>query len=57
MPGKYSGEANKEFYQQILSFGPDVEVLSPISVREEVAQRIKNMLSLYSVQKDCTLNP
>lgn len=46
----------KEFYQQILSFGPDVEVLSPISVREEVAQRIKNMLSLYSVQKGCTLN-
>lgn len=47
----------KEFYQQILSFGPDVEVLSPVSVREEVSQRIKNMLSLYSVQKDCTLNP
>lgn len=47
----------KEFYQQILSFGPDVEVLSPVSVREEVSQRIKNMLSLYTVQKDCTLNP
>ncbi len=47
----------KEFYQQILSFGPDVEVLSPVSVREEVSQRIKNMLSSYSVQKDCTLNP
>ncbi len=46
----------REFYQQILSFGSDVEVLSPTFVREEIVQRIKNMLTLYSVQKDCTLN-
>lgn len=36
-----------ELYQQLLSFGPDVEVLSPDFIRNEVIHRIKEMQNLY----------
>lgn len=38
---------SRELYQQLLSFGPDVEVLSPESVRDEMAQKIAEMMNLY----------
>lgn len=38
---------SRELYQQLLSFGPDVEVLSPESVRNEMAQKITEMQNLY----------
>ncbi|MBA6151441.1 helix-turn-helix transcriptional regulator [Gelidibacter maritimus] len=38
---------NKELYQLLLSYGPDVEVLAPDVVREEIALRIKNTNTIY----------
>lgn len=38
---------NKELYQQILSFGCDVEVLEPQFVREEIAMRIEQIHKMY----------
>lgn len=38
---------NRELYQLLLSFGPDVEVISPISVREEMKEKIKEMATIY----------
>lgn len=38
---------SRELYQQLLSFGPDVEVLSPESVRNEMVQKIAEMQNLY----------
>jgi predicted DNA-binding transcriptional regulator YafY len=44
-----------ELEQQILSFGPDVEVLSPDSYREYIKEKIFNNYKKYlPVQKDCT---
>jgi predicted DNA-binding transcriptional regulator YafY len=48
---------NRELEQQILSFGPDVEVLSPESFRNQIAKKIKeNFKKYFSVQNDCTDN-
>lgn len=38
---------NNEFYQRLLSFGSDVEVLEPQSVREEMAQHAEKLYNLY----------
>ena len=46
---------NRELEQQILSFGPDVEVLSPESFRNQIGEKIKeNFNKYFPVQKDCT---
>lgn len=47
---------NKELYQQIFSFIPDVEIISPQWLREEIQQKIQENLQKYlSVHKNCTL--
>tara|TARA_R110000868_G_scaffold106365_5_gene291778 strand:- start:3680 stop:4675 length:996 start_codon:yes stop_codon:yes gene_type:complete len=38
---------NQELYQTILSFGEDVEVVSPAIVREVVAEKVKKMNQIY----------
>ncbi len=38
---------NQELYQLLLSFGEDVEVLSPEKARREMVERIKNMKNNY----------
>ena len=46
---------NYELEQQILSFGPDVEVLAPDNYREYIREKILNNYKKYApVQKDCT---
>ena len=46
---------NNELEQQILSFGPDLEVLAPESFREQIKQKAAKMYEKYfAVQKDCT---
>lgn len=45
----------KELEQQIFSFGPDVEILSPAWLRDEFSKKIANYLKLYfPVQNLCT---
>ena len=39
---------NKEFESLILSFGPDVEVIEPAELREQIYKRIEILYSLYS---------
>ncbi len=44
----------RELEQQILSFGPDVEVLSPVAFRVQIAEKIAdNDKKYFSVQNDC----
>lgn len=44
----------RELEQQILSFGPDVEVLSPVAFRVQIAEKIAdNYEKYFSVQNDC----
>lgn len=38
---------NKEFYQKVLSFGKDVEVVAPQSVRDEIKKIITEMQQKY----------
>ena len=38
---------NKEFYQRLLSFGSDVEVLEPQFVREEMTKNAQKLYELY----------
>ena len=46
---------NLELEQQILSFGPDLEVLAPDDFRAQVAEKVKQMCELYKpVQNGCT---
>lgn len=40
---------NDELFTQLLSFGPSLSVLSPSLVREEMAQRISQMMEFYHV--------
>ena len=42
----------QELEQQIFSFGPDVEVISPLWLREQFIQRIKDCLKIYSLNDD-----
>lgn len=45
----------RELTQQIFSFIPDIEVLSPLWLREEIKAKIEKNLSKYtSMQKECT---
>lgn len=39
---------NRELYQQLLSFGPDVEVLEPGGVRQEMARFAQSMAEKYN---------
>ncbi len=39
---------NREFYQQIFSFIPDIEVVSPQWLREEIIEKIEDNLKKYS---------
>ncbi len=39
---------NKELYQLLLSFGPDIEVLDPPEIRQKMAQYAKEMLEKYN---------
>lgn len=49
---------NKEFYQLLLSFGPDIEILEPAEIRMKMADYAQQMIEKYNnvlpVQKDCT---
>jgi len=48
---------NRELFQQIFSFIPDVEVVSPQWLREEIKAKIAENLKKYeSMQKDCIVN-
>lgn len=38
---------NREFYQRLLSFGGDIEILSPDFVREEMAKKAEELYHLY----------
>lgn len=39
---------NPELYQLILSFGDDVEVISPIDVRKQTKEKVQNSFNLYN---------
>ena len=49
---------NKELYQLLLSFGPDIEILEPAEIRLKMADYAQQMAEKYNkvspVQKDCT---
>lgn len=46
---------NKELDQQLLSFGPDLEVISPASFREHIGEIIRKSYEKYfPMQKGCT---
>lgn len=46
---------NKELVSKLLSFGCDIEVVEPHSLRKELARQIAKLNNKYSlVQKDCT---
>ena len=38
---------NREFYQRLLSFGGDIEIISPDSVRKEMAKKAEELYNLY----------
>lgn len=40
-------EPNNEFYGRILQMGAGLEVISPDSIREEIAQRVQDLANLY----------
>ena len=40
-------EPNNEFYGRILQMGAGLEVISPVSIRDEIAQRVQDLASLY----------
>lgn len=46
---------NRELTAQLLSFGPDVEILSPDSVRDRISKKIEeNFKKYFPVHDDCT---
>lgn len=46
---------NKELEALLLSFGPQVEILQPLWLREQFAEKIQENFKIYfSMQKDCT---
>lgn len=48
----------RELTQQILSFGPDVEVISPESLRAEISKKIEESFKNYqTTNNDCTVQP
>lgn len=42
-----------DFYQALLHLGPDVEVLSPESVRDDMKKLIQEMAEKYKICEDC----
>ena len=47
----------RELDQQILSFGPDVEVLSPLHYREHIKEKLEESVKKYvPVQDGCIIN-
>jgi len=38
---------NNEFYQQVFSFGPDLEIISPPQIRKFVKNKLKECLKKY----------
>ena len=44
-------EPNNEVYGRILSIGAGLEVVSPDSVRKEIAQRVRDLANLYPHEK------
>lgn len=40
-------EPNNEFYGRILQMGAGLEIVSPKSVRDEMAQRVHDLATLY----------
>lgn len=49
---KFHVQINNELEAKILSLGNDVEVLSPASLRESIAERIKELYTLYVANND-----
>lgn len=48
---------NRELESIILSFGDDVEVLEPLSLRKGISNKINNLCKKYeTMQNDCTNN-
>lgn len=46
---------NNELEQQILSFGPDLEVIAPEDYRAQIAEKVKKLYEIYTpVQAECT---
>lgn len=45
-------EKNKELIQTIMSFGSDVEVISPVEIRNEVKRNIQILMERYSDTKN-----
>ena len=46
---------NKEFESRLFSYGPQVEVISPLWLRMQISEKMKETLKKYStVQKECT---
>src|SRR5690606_27530724 len=39
---------NRELYQLILSFGEDIEIISPVELREEIKEKINKMNDIYN---------
>lgn len=55
---KISVRPNKELEALLLSFGPQLEVLSPDSIRRQISKKIAENLKIYfPVQIDCTDSP
>lgn len=49
-------KVNKELVAEIMSFGSDIEVIEPVSLREGIASQITDLANKYlTVQKNCTL--
>ena len=40
-------EPNNEFYGRILQMGAGLEIVSPESVRDEIAKRVQDLTDLY----------
>lgn len=38
---------NKEFYQRLLSFGGDVEIVAPTEIRQEMAKKAEELYKIY----------
>ncbi|WP_058556704.1 YafY family protein [Thiohalocapsa sp. ML1] len=51
----YSNPA--ELIMDILKFGPEVEVIAPVGLREAVAERLREALDLYGAPAESTITP
>jgi hypothetical protein len=49
-------KVNKELVSQILSFGSDVTVISPESLRNEIVTKIKTLLGIYFPEQRDDIN-